>query len=403
MSAGENEVSVAALKCPQCGAGLPGAGGHLVCQYCGSSLVVTGREVPRHAGEAEKPDVGGEAEVRRGMRLEPYLLPDPEGSGLDVLRMLVPVGWTKGGEVRWDLRSMRMPATITCRVANPSGLEVFEILPTMSFTVSSPMGGWMVAGQSFGAEIRQPTDAQTALRDLVIPRYRGDRAGLNIVRIVQAQELAEAVAAETAVPMGAHHCDGARARIAYQSEGQHLEEEIFGVVEVWQLPSAAMFGAMDVFWYVSHIVACRAAEGKLDDLAGLYEILIRSIKVNPQWMGVYEQVIGMLAQGQIHHVYQIAQLGSMYAQTGTGFGLQDQPSWFGRQQVWGGSGEEGGEWIGAVQSYRDPYQGLVMELPSQYSHAWASRNGEVIVTDDPDFDPNKDVDSGGEWARMQAR
>ena len=43
MASQNNAVSVAVLKCPQCGAGVTGGGGHVVCQCCGSSLVVTER------------------------------------------------------------------------------------------------------------------------------------------------------------------------------------------------------------------------------------------------------------------------------------------------------------------------------------------------------------------------
>lgn len=153
MSAAENEVSVAALKCRSAEPVCQALGGHVVCRYCGSSLVATGREPPRDAGEAEEAVPGGEAAVRLGVRLQPHILSDPGGSRISVTRMLVPVGWKRGGEVKWDLRTTLMPATITCRAANSSGPEVLEICPTMYFTAPSPMNGWMGGGLGFGPQV----------------------------------------------------------------------------------------------------------------------------------------------------------------------------------------------------------------------------------------------------------
>jgi PIN domain nuclease of toxin-antitoxin system len=38
------------------------------------------------------------------------------------------------------------------------------------------------------------------------------------------------------------------------------------------------------------------------------------------------------------------------------------------------------------------------ELPSTYSHAWTSRGGEYILSDNPDFNPN--VEMSGTWVEM---
>jgi len=43
-----------------------------------------------------------------------------------------------------------------------------------------------------------------------------------------------------------------------------------------------------------------------------------------------------------------------------------------------------------------------VELPSHCSDAWANGDGEVIVTDDRELDPNRDADPEGKWLRMQA-
>ena len=130
------------------------------------------------------------------------------------------------------------------------------------------------------------------------------------MRVEPAPELAEAVAAETAPGMGPQQCDGAR-----------------------------------------------AAQGKLDGLANLFEILIRSVKLNPGWLGAYKQVMAMLAQGQIQHVHQVSQIGAMYAHMGSGMVQQDLPSWYGRQDIWGRSDQGRSEWSQSVETYSAPQRG----------------------------------------------
>jgi len=84
-----------ALKCPQCGGSLPpGAEGYALCQYCGSSLVFGQR--------AAQAGTTGEAVVR-GIRLRWLPHTDTQGTGLELFRMLVPIGCELRGGSRWWL------------------------------------------------------------------------------------------------------------------------------------------------------------------------------------------------------------------------------------------------------------------------------------------------------------
>jgi hypothetical protein len=217
------------------------------------------------------------------MRLKPYSMGDPQGTGLECFRMLVPVGWQMRGGVNWDLQNVAMPATVAFQLWNPNGLETLEILPNMIFAGGGLLGGLLSGGKSFGAEVRAPMDAQSAMKKLVIPRYRGRMKALRVVRVEHFPELAEAVGAGAEGAMGMRQGDGARARITYTQGKHQIEEEIFAVVEVWRIPMQTLFGGESVFWFVDYIVSFRAAHSRLDASADLFQVLVRSLKVNPQW------------------------------------------------------------------------------------------------------------------------
>jgi len=390
--ASNSQLNVVVLKCPQCSADLPPSAGHVVCQYCGSSLVLRGA----------RPQESPSDQAARGMRLKPFTMVDEQGTGMPVFTMLVPVGWDQRGGVTWNLGNVRMPATLSFQLWNKSGLEVFEIMPNMNFTTGGALGGLMSGGQSFGAPVRPPTDAQTALQELAIPRYRGGLEQMTVVRIESAPELAASVGAANPDHTGVRQLDGAKARITYTMGGHPLEEEIWAVVELWTVPAMGMFGGTEAFWFVSHILGFRAGEGQLEGATELFEIMVRSLKLNPAWTSAYEQTITGLAQGQIQHMGAIGQIGRDYAATGAQMRQENLQGWYGKHEVWDRLSRERSEAIRGVETYYDPYTGDPVELPAQYGHAWVSGQGEYLVTDDPMFDPNVDTDSTQNWEQMSA-
>jgi hypothetical protein len=66
------------------------------------------------------------------------------------------------------------------------------------------------------------------------------------------------------------------------------------------------------------------------------------------------------------------------------------------RQVIGG---EAASFLVPAETYNDPVRGEPVELPSTHKHAWVSRGGEYILTDNPNFNPN--VERRGDWVEMQ--
>ena len=141
--------SFSALKCPQCGANIvPTAETTIICQYCGTTLIAQPGSGP--SGEAGP-------QLIRGMRLKMTTCADPQVTGLEVFRMLMPVGWQSQGGCSWALDNPGMPGTISFRIWNPQGAEGFEIFPAMNFVWNNnPMARLMTPTGSryFGAEVR---------------------------------------------------------------------------------------------------------------------------------------------------------------------------------------------------------------------------------------------------------
>ncbi|HEX8412212.1 MAG TPA: hypothetical protein VF883_25405, partial [Thermoanaerobaculia bacterium] len=56
------------------------------------------------------------------------------------------------------------------------------------------------------------------------------------------------------------------------------------------------------------------------------------------------------------------------------------------------------EVIGGVETYVDPFGSRAVELPSGYSYNWVNDQGQVILTNEPGFDPR--VGDTRNWENM---
>lgn len=382
MNTGTNPT---ALQCPQCGAPLaPDVEGHTVCRYCGTSLVWP-------AGSA-----GGA--IVRGVHLKPFACVDAEGTGLEVFRMLVPVGWQSRGGCRWLLDNPGMPATIAFQLWNPQGAELFEILPSMNFIWNS--GGMMAptGSRHFGAEVAPPAGIRDALRGLVLPRYRSYAEQLQIVAEEPQPDLPRLVRSEAAITGGS--AEGGRARVRYAWQGRQYEEDLFGVVEVFRAPAASLFGPSEIIiWFVDYLFSFRAAAGRLDGARNLFTVLMASFRANPQWNAAFKSIAQFLAQQQIQHIRNVGQIGQMLAQAGSEAREQNLRDWYAHQEIYDRLTTDWGRVTRGVDAFVDPYRQEVVELPAGYGHAWANNLGEYVLTESADFNPN--VGSNLQWEPMR--
>jgi len=172
-------MTVRTESCPQCGGRVPLTyGDRVACPYCASSLVRIASSDPASpdAGAATAPP---EASSVWGVRMKRSQLPDAR-SGVPVLAWMIPADWEFEGGVTWR-DSVAMPALIRFRAWNPAGHEQIECLPQIPNTwtrniVTKALGKFGPKRHLIrfdGLEQREPLSSREALRELVVPRYRG--------------------------------------------------------------------------------------------------------------------------------------------------------------------------------------------------------------------------------------
>jgi hypothetical protein len=386
-----SEIKVTVQKCPQCGADLrPPTEAYIVCQYCGSSLVWNGT---RQASSENT------ASVARGMRLKMFTFTDTQGTGLELFRMLAPVGWQFQGGCHWLLDNPGMPAVINIQLGNPEGVEAFEILPSMNFTWN---GNSMlpIGARYFGAEVRPPMRVLDAFHQIILPRYRASMRDLQILSEELQPDLPRLAKSEVAISRGS--AEGAKVRIRYAGQAGQIDEEIYGLVELFRAPIQSMFGTSEVFfWWVNTLFSFRTAAGRLDTTANLFSVMINSFRLNPEWQAAYKSIIQYLAQQQIQRIHSIGQISEIYARSGREMREQNLKDWYSRQAVYERLATDRSRAIRGVDAFFDPHRAEVVELPAGYGHAWANNLGEYILTDEAGFNPN--LESNQHWEAMEQK
>lgn len=194
------------------------------------------------------------------------------------------------------------------------------------------------------------------------------------------------------------YAEGGKIRITYLENGKQREEEIYAVVSqfVTYLPGSYMTPAYFInYWYIDYIFSFKAEKGKLDSNSKIFQTMIFSFKINPQWfarvVNTKEQMVQMIMQG----IRAIGRIGDIIARAGSEMRADQQSDWERRQQANDRIVQNFCDNIRGVQRYNDPFSGKEVELPSGYGHAWANNLGEYIITDSPSYNPN--VESNLNW------
>jgi hypothetical protein len=351
--------------------------------------------------QAPSPQQPAAADV---LRFRPYTCVDDQGLGIAAFHMLVPVGWQVEGGVRWRLDNPAFPAFASVRVSNPARLQELEVFPNLPmFWTDNPvvLGMFPVGSKYFGNVVHPPLTAAEALRRLVLPSVRGGVGGLTLIDAAPVPALASAVQEmqARAQPEAGIRADAARLRFTYAAGAAEVEEELYGVVQAFSFQMPGMQGVVtNQNWWVDYLFSFKAGKGRLDAAASLLQTVAFSFRVDPRWFAGYNRLVLALIQGQIRQIRHIGEIGRIYAQTGSEIREAELHRWEADQAVRDRLADDWSRQFRGYDQYWDPAGERMVELPSGYDNAWVNNLGEVVLADDPSFNPN--VGSNLHWQPM---
>jgi hypothetical protein len=330
---------------------------------------------------------------------------DKQGMGIEAFRLFIPADWTFSGGIRWVLDNPGMPAVAGFRAASATGRDELEVLPNQSFfwtTNQLTLRICPVGKKYFGAEVRHPVDPITALKTIVLSRFRKDCQKLRVVSEKKFPAIATSSTAESRQAGVRVGSEGASIRIEYSKGGRVREEEICAVVESLSFPVQSMLGTQtNTMWNVSYIISFKSDRGSLDAQKELYQSMVSSFRVNPQWFSRYNQVVGYLIRQQIRRINSVGELSRIISRTHNEISDMTMESYNDRQKVYDRLSENFSQSIRGVDEYYNPVEERGVELPGGHGEAWVNGLGDYILSDDPNYNPN--VNSNQNWQRMEKK
>ena len=331
---------------------------------------------------------------------------DRQGIGIEAFSMLIPADWQFEGGIKWILDNPAMPAVAGFRVTNSKGSEEFEAFPNhMFFWTNSQMllSMFPTGSRYFGSEVRPPLNPTDFIQNILVPRFRGNVSDLRIAGKENLPELARQLGAGMQSQPGVStSVDGGKVKIEYRRDGRWMEESIYAVVESFTYPIQTMYGTVsNMNWMGEYLFSFKAEKGKLDASSKVFQTMVNSFRLNPQWFNKYSQLTEYLIRNQIKQIQRIGEVSRIVSQTSNEISDMIMDSYQNRQTVYDKISTNFSQAIRGVDEYYDPVAEKPVELPLGYDRAWTNSLGEYIMSDDYGFDPN--AGSNLNWQQMQRR
>ena len=321
--------------------------------------------------------------------------------------LFVPYGWRTAGGVLWGQQyACTNGYNFEWSATAPDGSSGILILPQMKWENST-----------YGAQASTPgcTSAPfTSARAYLEALAQRSVPGARVIDYRDRPDLVQQAGAapqRTPMAMGEMRSwsEAGEVLIAFQQNGRDMRGSIAALVQfsqmitdtsslyandptIMQQPSASQTRMETLTGFAQPAWGAYAPNGQYD--FAFFEALRRSIAVNPQWSNAiagHNTAIGRVAIEESRKRAQIIN------ETNAEIARIRQEVWDVQQQSADRRAREFGELLRGVQTYTDDQApGGQRELSANYDQAWRLRDGSYVLTNDPNFDPWRDLQIEGQ-------
>jgi hypothetical protein len=117
-----------------------------------------------------------------------------------------------------------------------------------------------------------------------------------------------------------------------------------------------------------------------------------------EWFNRYAQLVQALSRAQVQQIRAAGEISRIVSQTSREISDMMRESYEQRQASQDRINDRWSQYMRGVDKYYDPIAQRPVELPSGYTNAWVNGQGEYIVTESVNFNPNVEV--GGNWQKL---
>ena len=285
----------------------------------------------------------------------------------------------------------------------------FDIYPLINFIWGNQNAPWahrVQPGQISGGAIIEPPPADQfdAFEKVIVPMFRPDLANAKVVNKEKMPEVAKAVYDQINTDPDNYVVGVAvgRETFEYDLNGQTVQEVIGGVYKAY---TSKRWGF--VSWSLVNVSSKRAPKGELDQLKPISDIMVQSLEMNPEWN---QRLAALLTQRQqqtaANQQQQAERQNEQFNAIESRISAQTAANDAQHASYWQHSAdlERQSDREADVQREVSPWRtsdGGSVKLPNQYGHAWEGADGEIIMSNDAQYNPNSDGNTHTTWTSME--
>ncbi len=337
------------------------------------------------------------------MKLAQHVITDTEAN-MKAMVVTAPAAWKFEGGVLWDFQSIALPARVQYRVTgNSDGAEVFYV-PLMNFHYQSPMLVSPPVGRPHnGTTFMPPMKAEEVIKEMFLS-IRPNASGTTVKSVSRPKWLDEYVGQLTeqarAAAAGQNmkiDYDVAEIVFEYTEGGKKYEEHMS--TSTGYLMTVLQTGQQSVYtmWSSDPIFCRRAYSGKYQAHAAAFEIIEKNSRSDPRWQAAVAAVGNRLIQNQITSIKAGGEITRQMVAEANKLRSEQTRVFEDRQAAYDRINRKRGDALIGVDRYNTSEGNTA--LPSGYSHVWERKSGEIIMNNNPNFNPNEG--DAGQWRQVK--
>jgi hypothetical protein len=308
--------------------------------------------------------------------------------------LLMPVGWQLSGGMFWvhpeqaggTANSIETKCDLTV-AADPAGTVALRVYPDVyrADTAKMPAGAMFPYGSNYNGMEAAPVPSAA---DYIVRGLQAVRPKATELRVVRADPMSAVAAAHArhaaqVTPMLRPRFDAALVTVEYTEGGVRYREQAFTVIE----DRGAMVGGQ---WANRQTLSARAPVDRYAAWAPIFGLMIRSIQLDPRWLR--QELVAQAERAGVARQVQadVARLEREITQH--------------RAETNAEINNDGFLTLTGQEEFVNPYDGETIVSTDAYRHQWINGSGELILSDDADYDPN--LDEGvkrSDFRRMKVR
>ena len=318
---------------------------------------------------------------------------DPMAGGVDAVAVLVPQGWQATASVQWLPEWIRA-AFVQTEIFDPVTGTTIDYLPIQDFLwFPAPAGLEAPLGGNYQGKVYLPpiTDPAEFVAQFWMPQRLPHLQTATLIGVQEMPAVAHEFEAQFGGPADAF---AYRLRYEFQQNGQVWEEDV---------SFALLYAGSAEFtsWYVNFAYSVRAPKGEIDRNAGVISTVVASRTMTPEWEATYRVVQQLFTQGIRQQMADTVAFGQALAAYRAEISALQQQVTAERQASQDRIADLRGETLAGVQTYNDPVNGTLVQLPVGWNEYWVNDQGEYLTSDQPGFDPNTLND--GVWQQLEVQ